>query len=271
MINFRKMHGLGNDFVIFDGRENGLTLTPEQVRYIADRKRGVGCDLIALMKHSKNWQETTFVHLYNSDGTEAEACGNCTRCLADILMTEDKTDNCIIETVYGALNCWREPDGQVRVEMGRPQLEWQQIPVAKKCDTLHLPLEGDPVAVNIGNPHCIFFVEDIAAWDDERLEREGRHFVEHPFFPRQTNVEIVQVLARDHLRMRVRERGCGITEACGSAACAVAVAAIRRGLTQRKMTITLDGGDLVLEWPDDDAGVFMTGPVTHVYEGVINL
>lgn len=268
MLNFKKMHGLGNDFVIIDARESDLLLTPEQVRNISDRKRGVGCDLVAVMKHSKNWQETTFVHLINSDGTEIEACGNGTRCVADILMREDKTDNVIVETVYGALNCWRAENDMVRVEMGKPQLEWQNIPLSKKCDTLHLPLEGDPVAVNIGNPHCVFFVDDIDKdWNDECLEKEGSKFMRDPLFPDQTNVEVVQVLSSTHLRMRVRERGCGITEACGSAACAVSVAAIRRGLTERKMTITLDGGDLILEWPDDDAGVFMTGPVAYVFEG----
>ena len=270
-INFKKMHGLGNDFVIFDGRESRLELTPDQIRYISDRKRGVGCDLIALMKYSKNQQGTTFIHLYNSDGSEIEACGNVTRCVADVLMTEGGTDSTVIETLNGALNCWKVDEGLIKVAMGVPKLAWQKIPLSKKCDTLHLPLEGDPVAVNIGNPHCVFFVDDMEQWDDERLEREGNQFVEDPLFPRQTNVEVVEVLSRTHLRMRVRERGCGITEACGSAACGVAVAAIRRGLTERKMTITLDGGDLILEWSSDDASVHMTGPVAYVFDGELNL
>ena len=269
-INFKKMHGLGNDFVIIDGRESGVTLTPDQVRFIADRHRGIGCDLVALMKYSQNWTETTFVHLINSDGSEIEACGNATRCIADIIMTEDGTDNCIIETVYGALNCWREGD-LVRVEMGRPQLDWQQIPLKAKSDTRHLPMEGDPAAVNIGNPHCIFFIEDMTEWNDERLIEFGREIEVDPLFPAKTNVEIVQVLARDHLRMRIWERGVGITAACGSGACAIAVAAIRRGLTERKMTVTLDGGDLQLYWPTDDSSVHMTGPVTYVFEGNVTI
>ena len=173
MINFKKMHGLGNDFVLIDGRETGVTLTPEQVRFIADRKIGIGCDQVLLLKYSKNFQETTFVHLINSDGTEIEACGNGTRCVADLIMTEEKTDNCIIETLNGGLNCWKEPDGQIRVEMGHPQLEWQQIPLKNQCDTLHLPLEGDPVAVNIGNPHCVFFVDGV---EDYPVGKEG---IEH--------------------------------------------------------------------------------------------
>lgn len=262
------MHGLGNDFVILDGRENGLELSPEQVRRIADRKRGIGCDLVILMKHSKNFQETTFVHLINADGSEIEACGNGTRCVADILMTEDRVDNVIVETLYGGLNCFREPDGQVRVEMGKPELGWQQIPLAEKCDTLHLPLEGDPVGVSMGNPHCVFFVDDI---EDINVEEQGRRFENDPLFPNKTNVEFVQVLAPDHIRMRVWERGCGITEACGSGACASAVAAIRRDLTKRKVTVTLDGGDLILEWPFDDAPVSMTGPVSYVFEGKIKM
>ncbi|HPD82875.1 MAG: diaminopimelate epimerase [Alphaproteobacteria bacterium] len=271
-INFKKMHGLGNDFVIIDGRENGLTLTPDQVRFIADRKRGVGCDLVVLLKYSKNWTETTFAHLINADGSEIEACGNATRCIADILMTEAKTDNVVVETLYGGLNCFREQDGQIRVEMGKPQLGWQDIPLSKENDTLHLPLEGDPVAVSMGNPHCIFFVDNIMdKWGDNQVEKVGQTIEVDPLFPNKTNVEFVEVLAPDHLRMRVWERGVGITEACGSGACASAVAAIRRGLTGRKVRVTLDGGDLIIDWPHDDAPVSMTGPVAYVFDGEIQV
>lgn len=280
MLNFKKMHGLGNDFVIFDGRENGLDLTPEQVRYVADRQRGIGCDLVVLLKYSKNWTETTFAKLINADGTEAEACGNATRCIADILMSENKTDNIIIETVNGALNCWKEEGGLIRVEMGVPKLEWSNIPLSKACDTLHLPMEGDPVAVNMGNPHCVFFVNvdgkasgaqtsygSLDLWPDEALAKLGAKCEVDPLFPNKTNVEFAEILAPDHIRMRVWERGCGLTQACGSGACATAVAAIRRGLTERKVTVTLDGGDLVIHWPSDDAPVHMTGPVAYVFDG----
>lgn len=278
-INFKKMHGLGNDFVIIDGRENGLTLTPEQVRTISDRKRGVGCDLLVLMKYSKSWQETTFCHLINADGSEIEACGNAARCVAHLLMREDQTDNVIIETLNGSLNCWREDAELVRVEMGKPQLQWNEIPLSKECDTLYLgglrpvdglrPLEKNnaPVAVGIGNPHCIFFVKDVAGVDVAKI---GAHFEVDPLFPNKTNVEFAEVLAPDHVRMRVWERGVGITQACGSGACAVAIAAIRRGLCERKVTVTLDGGDLIINWPSDDAPVHMTGPVAYVFDGVLN-
>ena len=252
--------------VIIDARESKLELNPEQIRHISDRKRGIGCDQLILLRHSKNWQELTYLDMYNADASPIEACGNGTRCVADILMTEDKVDNIVVETPVGALNCWRVEGGQVRVEMGQPQLNWRDIPLSKECDTLHLPLEGDPVGVNMGNPHCVFFVEDVDKID---IAEKGTHIEVDPLFPQKTNVEFVQVLLPTHLRMRVWERGTGITEACGSGACATAVAAIRRGLTERKMTITLDGGDLVLEWPDDDAPVYMTGPVMYVFDGTL--
>lgn len=262
------MHGLGNDFVIIDGRENGLSLTPKQVRHIADRKRGVGGDQLILLERSKNWTEMTFMRIYNPDGSEAEACGNATRCIADLLMVEDDVDHIVIETLNGGLNCWREEGGLVRVEMGKPQLDWQNIPLSKECDTLYLSLEGDPAAVSMGNPHCIFFVDHV---EDVNVEKQGKRFETDPLFPAKTNVEFVEVLSPTHVRMRVWERAAGITQACGSGACAIAVAAIRRGLTARQMTVSLDGGDLIINWPHDDAPVSMTGPVAYVFEGDIEL
>jgi diaminopimelate epimerase len=266
MINFRKMHGLGNDFVILDGRESGLTLTPEQVRHLSHRNRGVGCDLVALIKWSKTFRETPFVHLINSDGSEIEACGNATRCVADILMTESEVDNIVIETLRGTLNCWKEGDQMIRVEMGEPKLAARDIPLSKNVDTLHLPLPGDPVAVSMGNPHCIFFVDNLGDID---LVRDAKPFETNALFPNKTNVEYVEILNKNHIRMRVWERGVGITQACGSGACASAVAAIRRGLTDRHMTVSLDGGDLIIDWPRDHALVSMTGPVTYVFDGTI--
>ncbi|CAG0904822.1 unnamed protein product [Cyprideis torosa] len=288
------MHGLGNDFVILDGRENGLELSLEQRQFIADRKRGVGCDQLIVIERSKNWSEMNFMRIYNPDGSEAEACGNATRCLADLLMIEDDVDNIVIETVVGSLNCWKEGDKLVRVEMGVPKLDWQEIPLLKNCDTLYLEglrlaselrpssKENLPVAVNMGNPHCVFFVDFKDAsgaqarygcldnWPDEELAKLGAKFEIDPIFPNKTNVEFAQILAPDHVRMRVWERAAGITQACGSGACATAVAAIRRGLTERKMTVTLDGGDLIIDWPSDKAPVHMTGPVAYVFDGVLN-
>lgn len=272
MLNFKKMHGLGNDFIIFDGRENNLQLSKEQIIAISDRKRGVGCDQLGILRHSKNWQETVFLEMYNCTGGVVEACGNMTRCVADLLMTEERTDSVVLETLNGSLNCWKEADGQVRIAMGIPKTGWKEIPLAQEVDTLHLPLEGDPVAVNIGNPHCVFFIDDIEGkFGDKTVNTLGAKFESDPLFPKKTNVEFVEVLSPTHVRMRVYERGVGITEACGSGACAVAVAAIRRGLTQRKMTVTLDGGDLILDWPSDNQPILMTGPVTYVFDGVINL
>lgn len=269
---FKKMHGLGNDFVIFDARVKDIKLSREQIQKIADRKRGIGCDQLIVIETSKSFQEIYFMRIYNPDGSEAEACGNATRCVADLLMREDNVDQLVIETVVGALNCFRADNGQVTVHMGEPKLSWDEIPVSEKCDTLHLPLEGHPVGVSMGNPHCVFFVDgSVDDMGDDGVEKQGKRFETDPLFPNRTNVEFVEVLSPNHVRMRVWERGAGITQACGSGACAVAVAAIRRGLTERKVTVTLDGGDLIIEWPTDNAQVAMTGPVSYVFDGTINV
>lgn len=269
MMKFKKMHGLGNDFVIVDCRENGVKLTKEQSTLISNRKHGVGCDQLILLERSKSWAEMTFMRILNPDGSEAEACGNATRCVADVLMNEDSVDNIVIETLNGSLNCWKEGE-QVRVEMGKPKMDWQKIPLSHETDTLNLPFKGSPVAVNMGNPHCVFFVNEIdKEWNDAKVEEWGREFEINPLFPQKTNVEFVQVIDKSTLRMRVWERGAGITQACGSGACAVAVAAIKRGLSNRKVTVKLDGGDLIIDWPNDDAQVSMTGPVTYVFDGTL--
>ena len=281
-INFRKMHGLGNDFVIFDARVKDIALTPAQVRKIADRKRGVGCDQLIVLEVSESFMETTFMRIYNPDGSQAEACGNATRCVADMMMREEGVDQVVLETVVGALNCSRsdskDSKGQVTVQMGEPKFKWNEIPLSMECDTLHLPYPieagapNDPVAVSMGNPHCVFFVDgSVDDLGDEGVKKYGKRYETDPLFPNKTNVEFVEVLAPDHLRMRVWERGAGITDACGSGACAVAVAAIRRGITKRKMTVTLDGGDLIIDWPSDDAQVAMTGPVAYSFEGQIKI
>ena len=267
IIHFQKMHGLGNDFIIIDARENHLTLTTQQIQSICDRKTGIGCDQMVFLRHSKNWQEMTYMDMYNNDGSVIEACGNMTRCVAHLLMSEEGVDNVILETMAGSLNCWREGGNLVKVDMGKPRLNWQDIPLSQSCDTLNLPLDGDPVGVNIGNPHCVFFVDDAKNMDDETLEELGRYFETHELFPEKTNVEFAQILSPSHIRLRVWERASGITGACGTGACATAVAAIRRGLTDRSVTITLDGGDLKIEWRADDSSILMTGPVKHVFSG----
>lgn len=264
-INFIKMHGLGNDFVIVDARDQRIDLSKEKLRQVSDRNRGVGCDQFIVIEPSA--QATAFMRIYNPDGSEAGACGNATRCVADILMREGDAGECALETVSGILECFRQGD-LVRVNMGAPRLSWNQIPVKEQCDTLHLPLEGDPVGVSMGNPHCVFFCANAEL---EPVDKLGSKIERDAFFPDRANVEFVSVLAPDMLRMRVWERGAGITQACGSGACAAGVAAIRRGLTGPKVLVRLDGGDLTIEWGGEGQPVFMTGPVAYVFEGTISI
>ncbi len=268
MLKFKKMHGLGNDFVMIDCRGGQDVLSKEQVIAISNRKRGVGCDQLIHILPPKSAEADIFLDMYNPDGSELRACGNGTRCAADIIMQETGQDRVVIETVAGLLVCTRAEGGMVTADMGVPKLDWQDIPLSKECDTLHLPLDGDPVAVNIGNPHCVFFVDDA---DQVDLEGLGAKFERDPLFPDRVNVEFISVLAPNHLRMRVWERGAGVTEACGSGACASAVAAIRRELTDRSVKITLDGGDLHLEWRESDDHILMTGPVAYVFDGELSL
>lgn len=266
-IPFLKMHGLGNDFVIIDARQTAPGLTADRIRNIADRRRGVGCDQLILLEKPKAAKADLFMRIYNPDASEAGACGNATRCVADLFMTEEGGMGCVIETIAGLLRCERGEGWQVTADMGPARLEWNEVPLLNQCDTLHLPLDGDPVGVNMGNPHCVFFcgnAEDIA------VDKEGPKIEHSPLFPERTNVEYVSMLGPDHLRMRVWERSAGITQACGTGACAAAVAAIRRGMTGRKVRVTLDGGDLLIEWRERDGHVLMTGPVAYSFEGAIS-
>ncbi len=266
--HFRKMHGLGNDFVIFDGRADQLDLTGDQARHIADRRGGIGCDqIITLLSSDK---ADIFMRIHNADGSEVMACGNASRCVGDILMTEKGCDKVTIETGGGILTADRQGD-LVRVDMGIPRRKWMEIPLSQDmpCDHLDLtvgPL-SDPVAVNIGNPHVVFFADDVEGIDLESLGPEIEH---HPLFPERVNVSIVEKTGPDSFRHRVWERGAGITRACGSAACAVIVAASLRGLASRKATIQLDGGELFMVWDRNDH-ILMTGGVTHVFDGRIIL
>jgi diaminopimelate epimerase len=265
-VNFQKMHGLGNDFVIIDGRKSLIELTDGQKRQVSDRKRGVGCDQLIVIAPSTS--ATAYMHIYNPDGSEAGACGNATRCVADILMKEAKTTSCVIETVSGLLSCDALSVGRVRVNMGPPRLNWQQIPLSVEADTLHLPLEGEPVAVSMGNPHCVFFCGNA---EDTPVDKLGPKVEHDPLFPNRTNVEFVSMMDRQNMRMRVWERGAGITEACGSGACAAAVAAIRRGLADPSVSVHLDGGVLEISWNGEASPVFMTGEVAYSFNGRISL
>ncbi len=266
-LSFRKMHGLGNDFVIIDGRTQGVRLSGDQIRALGDRRRGVGFDQLVILEPPQK-TDGVFMRIYNPDGSEAGACGNATRCVADLVLKERGGKSCTVETISGILECTHTENDLITVDMGVPGLEWGEIPLSKQCDTLHLPLDGDPVAVSMGNPHCVHFCEDVR---DVYVDKLGPKVEHNPLFPERTNVEYVSIQGKDHLRMRVWERGAGITEACGTGACASAVAAIRRGLTGRKVRVTLDGGDLMIEWREADSHVLMTGPIAYSFEGTISL
>lgn len=268
--SFVKMHGLGNDFVVLDVRQSGLTLSAAAVRAIADRHRGVGCDQLIVVEAARGATSDAWMTIYNPDGSESGACGNATRCVAWLLMGQNGSDRVVIETRAGLLDAEARGDKMVAVDMGAARLDWREIPLAEAVDTLHLGIAAgplaDPVAVSMGNPHAVFFVDDVAAID---LAAVGPGLEHHPLFPERTNVEIVQVLGPETLRMRVWERGAGITQACGTGACATLVAAARRGLTGRKAEVILDGGSLFIEWLADDH-VLMTGPVALAFSGILD-
>ncbi|QXT40103.1 diaminopimelate epimerase [Gymnodinialimonas ceratoperidinii] len=255
---FLKMHGLGNDFVVIDARNGARSVTPALAQALGDRHRGVGFDQLAVIETGDDSDlRLTF---WNADGSLAGACGNATRCVARREMELTGRDRITLRTERGLLEAVDAGDGLTSVNMGHPMLDWQGVPLARDCDTLNLPLDGAPVATGMGNPHCTFFVEDADAVD---LEAQGARFEHDPLFPERTNVQFAHVIGPDHLRMRVWERGVGVTLASGSSSCAVAVAAARRGLTGRQVRLTLDGGEISIDWRDD--GAWMTGPTAHVF------
>ncbi len=257
---FVKMHGAGNDFVVIDRRAGGAAVTTTLARALGDRHRGVGFDQLAEIGAAAD--ADLALTFWNSDGTTADACGNATRCVAWREMEATGREKLAIRTGRGLLHAERR-EGRVWVNMGAPLLAWDAIPLAYETDTLHLPLAGDPAAVGMGNPHAVFFRATDA---DPAAEGPG---VEHdPLFPRRTNVHFARTIGPDSLRVRVWERGTGVTLACGSGACAVAVAAHRRGLTGRKVTLEMDGGTLVADWRAD--GVWLTGPVAVVFEASLS-
>ncbi|MFD2738284.1 diaminopimelate epimerase [Sulfitobacter aestuarii] len=258
---FMKMHGLGNDFVVLDARAGDLSVSPALARAIGHRQLGVGFDQLAVIEEGRGDAHLTF---YNSDGSLSAACGNATRCIARFLMDETGKSALQLSTARGNLAARDAGDGRTSVNMGAPQLHWQEIPLAHETDTLHLPIEGSPVATGMGNPHCTFFVEDVSAIE---LAAFGAGIEHHPLYPERTNVQVAQITGADRIRMRVWERGVGITLASGSSSCATAVAAARRGLTGRRVVIDLDGGTLEIDWRDD--GVWMTGETAHVFSGVL--
>ncbi len=272
MTAFLKMHGLGNDFVVFDGRKSAIALDPALARAIADRRLGIGCDQVIVIEKARNGADAA-MRILNADGGEVESCGNAARCVARLLMEEQDGTSTRIETAGGLLLCTDAPQAAVTVDIGLPHVEWKQIPLAREADTNGFALNVDgreflASAVSVGNPHCVLFVEDA---EEAPVAELGPRIEHHAMFPARTNVEFVNVLSPSRLRMRVWERGVGITRACGTGACAVAVAAHRRGLAGRKLEIVLDGGTLEIEWRARDGHVLMTGPSSLSFSGDVDL
>ena len=276
MTSFLKMHGLGNDFVIFDARTFPVGVDSAAARAIADRKRGVGCDQVIVMEPAKNGA-ATFMRIFNNDGGEVESCGNAARCVGYLMMAERETDHIQLASTGGPLLCSGTGLDAVTVDMGVPRLDWREIPMVQAVDTqsfaLTVPgfseLALQSVAViSMGNPHCVLFVNDAERAPVATLGAAIEH---HPWFPSRTNVEFVERRGDDILRMRVWERGAGITLACGTGACAAVVASSLRGLTGRKVRLILDGGELDIEWRESDDHVLMTGPTRFSFAGEVDI
>ena len=272
MARFLKMHGCGNDFVVFDERAGPLGLTPRRAAAIADRRTGVGCDqFIAIEPAPARSNADAFMRIRNPDGSEAGACGNATRCVVDLLARETGRRVQVIRTIAGNLPSEALPDGRVQVDMGPARLDWADIPLARPMDTLHLDLAAgsvaDPAAASMGNPHATFFVDDVARLPVAEL---GPRLEHDTLFPERANIGFAEILAPDRIRLRVWERGAGLTLACGSGACAALVNAHRRGLAGRRAIVVVDGGELEIEWRAD-GHVLMTGPVATSFVGEIDL
>jgi diaminopimelate epimerase len=273
-VPFLKMHGCGNDFVVFDERAGSLGLTQAVAAAIADRRTGVGCDQFIVIEPAPSGASGdvgAFMRIRNPDGTEAGACGNATRCVAHLLATETGRRHQVIRTIAGDLPSEVLANGLVRVDMGPVRLDWRDVPLARPMDTLDLDLSAGPVshpaAASMGNPHATFFVADM---DAIPIAEIGPVLEHDPLFPERANIGFVQVLNRDRIRLRVWERGAGLTLACGSGACAALVNAARRGLTGREAAVVVDGGELNILWREDNH-VLMTGPVATSFKGEIDL
>jgi diaminopimelate epimerase len=273
-IPFRKMNGLGNDFVVLDARACDLKLSEDEVRSIADRSRGIGCDQLIVLEPAKS--ADVFMRIYNADGSEVGACGNAARCVGYVLAQETGRENASIETSAGVLQARAVSADSVTIDMGEPRFGWQDIPLAEPFhDTTGIELQIGPIdepilhspsVVNVGNPHAIFWVDDVDAHD---LARFGPLLENHPVFPERANITLAQVLSPAHIRIRTWERGAGLTKACGTAACATVVAAARKRLAERRARVDLPGGGrLLIEWAEN-GHILMSGPAELEYEGVL--
>ena len=269
-IAFRKMHGLGNDFVVLDQRRDPHPIDAAAARVLADRHTGIGCDQLLLLEPPRDARAQVFMRILNPDGSEAEACGNGTRCVASLIAAETGLSTPTIETAAGLLPATVGGAGIATVYMGEPRFDWHDIPLARATDTLHVDLRCGPltdaVCTNMGNPHATFFVGDAEAVD---LAALGPSLEHDPLFPQRANIGVATVIDRRTIRFRVWERGVGITRACGSGACAAMVAAYRRGLVDERITVRLDGGDLEITWRGEGA-VLMAGPVALSFEGTFD-
>jgi diaminopimelate epimerase len=270
---FVKMNGIGNEIVVVDMRARGGTIKPEEARAAA-APGGAPYDQLMALYPSRTPGTDAFIRIYNNDGSEAGACGNGMRCVADLVAKENGKDALTFETTAGILNCWKNADGLFTVDMGVPHFKWNEIPLAEEFrDTRAIELQIGPIdervlhspsVVSMGNPHAIFWVDDVNAYD---LERFGPLLESHPIFPERANITLAHIVARDHIVIRTWERGAGLTKACGSAACAAAVAAARLRRAGRKMKVSLAGGELTIEWREKDDHVLMTGPVEFEFKG----
>ena len=273
-IPFRKMNGLGNDFVVLDARVNRLAISEDQARAIADRKTGVGCDQLIVMEQSPT--ADVRMRIWNAEGGEVQSCGNASRCIADIVMAETGATTATIDTKGGFLTARKAGDLLVTIDQGRPRFDWKDIPLSEAfADTRHIELQVGPIdkpllhspsVVNVGNPHCICWVNDLDVVDFAKV---GPMIEHHPLFPERTNVELAQVVARDHVILKVWERGAGLTRACGTAACATMAAGYRLKLIDAKCRVGLPGGDLLMAVNESNGHILMTGPVAYEYDDVL--
>lgn len=263
------MHGLGNDFIIIDERPVRYDLTPARIAALSDRHRGIGCDQLVLLRPACAPGADVFVRFFNADGSEAGACGNASRCVARLLADETGRASVTLQTRAGLLPGRVEADGRISVNMGAPRLAWDAVPLTDACDTLMLPIDGSPAALSMGNPHVTFFVDDLASVDPAV---RGAPLERHALFAEGANIGFAQRIGDDHLRLRVWERGAGLTLACGSGACAAAVNAMRKGLVGHACRVTMDGGDLDIVWERAGRGdVWMTGPAVVAFDGHVAL
>jgi diaminopimelate epimerase len=273
-IAFRKMNGLGNDFVVLDGREHRLSISEEQARAIANRQTGIGCDQLIVMENSDVADVT--MRIWNAEGGEVESCGNASRCIADIMFDELKSDTCTIITKGGFLAARKAGERMVTIDQGKPKFDWADIPLSEAfADTRHIELQVGPIdkplihspsVVNVGNPHCIFWVDDIDVVDFARI---GPMLENHPLFPERANISLAKVVARDHIILKVWERGAGLTKACGTAACATMAAGYRIKIIDAACRISLPGGDLFMAVNEENGHVLMTGPAAYEFDGVL--